>query len=149
MAVGLERAHPQFLGQGEGLAVGGCGWLTLRGIAMRRNVAEEAQGIRLVAPLPALMGECQRTFGQGMRLVQTASQQMRLPKGEVTERLKEDHVHGRALFHRLREQWHGVAEAPAQSIRHPQGHSYPWEIGWEVRLVTEAHGPFKLEECSG
>ena len=60
MAVGLERAHAEFLGQGEGLLVVGFGRLDLRGLALRRNVAEEAQGIRLVAPFLVLTGERQR-----------------------------------------------------------------------------------------
>jgi hypothetical protein len=48
--VGLEGAHTERLGQGEGLAVASVGLCDFRGITMRRNVAEQAQGIRLVAP---------------------------------------------------------------------------------------------------
>ena len=88
VAVGLERAHAEFLGQGEGLAVVGFGLLDLRRLAPRRNVAEEAQGIRLVATFLVLTGERQRPLGEGVRLLQVASQQLRLPQGETTERLK-------------------------------------------------------------
>src|SRR4029450_2336362 len=56
VAVGLEGAHAEFLGQGEGLAVVGFGWLTLWGIAMRCNVAKEVQGICLVATFLVLAG---------------------------------------------------------------------------------------------
>jgi hypothetical protein len=49
VAVGLGWAHPQLLGEGEGLAVGGFGELNLRGIALRVDVAEEAQDLCLVA----------------------------------------------------------------------------------------------------
>jgi hypothetical protein len=49
MAVGLERAHADRLGQGEGLAVVALGRLDLRGAAVRGDVAEEPQGIRLIA----------------------------------------------------------------------------------------------------
>ena len=42
VAVGLERAHAQLLGQGEGLAVVGFGQLGLWGLALHRNVAKEA-----------------------------------------------------------------------------------------------------------
>ena len=86
MAVGLERAHAEFVGQGEGLLVVGFGLLDLRGIAPRRNLAEEAQGIRLVAPFLVLTGMRQRPLGEGVRLLQAASQQMRLTQGETTER---------------------------------------------------------------
>ena len=85
--MGLERAHAELLGQGQGLAVVGFGWLDLRRLAPRRNVAEEAQGIRLVAAFLVLTGERQRTLGEGVRLLQAAGQQLRLPQGETTERL--------------------------------------------------------------
>ena len=87
MAVGLERAHAEFVGQGEGLAVVGFGLLALRGLTLRRNVAEEAQGIRLVAAFLVRTGERQRPLGEGVRLLQAAGQQMRLPQREMTERL--------------------------------------------------------------
>ena len=57
VAVRQEGAHPQFLGQGEGLLVVGLGQRALRGLAMSRNVAEEAEGIRLVAMFLVRTGE--------------------------------------------------------------------------------------------
>jgi hypothetical protein len=42
VAVGLERAHPQFLGQGEGLAVMGFGLSALRRLVPCRNLTKEA-----------------------------------------------------------------------------------------------------------
>ena len=86
MAVGLERAHAEFLGQGQGLAVVGFGLLDLGRIALRRDLAEEAQGIRLVAPSCAT-GMRQRLLGEGLCLLQAAGQQLRLPQGETTEYL--------------------------------------------------------------
>src|SRR2546425_4212694 len=47
--VGLERAHAEFIGQSEGLLTVGYGGVALPGVAQRRDVAEEAQGIGLVA----------------------------------------------------------------------------------------------------
>jgi hypothetical protein len=49
VAMRLQRTHPQGLGQG--LAVMGGGLRDLRRLAPCRNVAEEAQGIRLTATL--------------------------------------------------------------------------------------------------
>ena len=83
----MERAHAELVGQGEGLLVVVFGRVALRRLTPRRNVAEEAQGIRLVAPFLVLMGERQRTLGEGVRLLQAAGQQLRLPQGEATERL--------------------------------------------------------------
>ena len=95
---------------------------------MRGDLAEEAQGIRLVATFLVLTGERQRTLGEGVRLLQAAGQQMRLPQGEMTERLIGYHFRCNGLFHRLREQRHGVGDAPGQGIRRPQGRSHPGEI---------------------
>ena len=54
---------------------------------MRGDLAEEAEGIRLIAAFLVLTGERQRTLGEGVRLLQAASQHLRLPQGETTERL--------------------------------------------------------------
>src|SRR4029450_1224528 len=75
MAVGLERAHPQFLGQSEGLAVMGCGLGDVRGRAMRGDVAEQAQGLGLVAAFLVFTCKCQRALGKGVRLLQAAGPQ--------------------------------------------------------------------------
>jgi hypothetical protein len=79
----------------------GFGWLNLRGLAPCRNVAEEAQSIRFVAPFPVLAGMRQRTLGEGLRLVQAASQHLCFPQGESTERLVVYSSHRGALLHRL------------------------------------------------
>ena len=63
MAVRLERAHAKFLGQGECLTVMSDGLLALRRLASRRNVAEEAQGIRLMTPFLVPTGERQCALG--------------------------------------------------------------------------------------
>ena len=87
VAVRHERAHAKFFGQGAGLLVMGCGVCNCRRLPLRRNVAEEAQSIRLVAALLVLAGLRQRPFGEGVCLLQVASQQLRLPQGETTEQL--------------------------------------------------------------
>jgi hypothetical protein len=67
VAMGLERPHPQLLGQGEGLAVLSFGLIAFRRLTLQRNLAEEAQGIRLVAAFVALTGERQRAISEGRR----------------------------------------------------------------------------------
>src|SRR4029453_7908227 len=108
VAVRLEWAHAKFLGQGEGLAVVGYGGVALGGIALCRNVTEEAQGIRLVPPLLVLASERQRVLGKGMRLLQATTQHLRLPQEATTEPLSAFHFCCNGSFHRLREQRHGV-----------------------------------------
>jgi hypothetical protein len=68
VAVGLERAHAEVVGQGEGLAVIVFGLLARQRLAPRRNRAEEAQSICLVAPFLVRTGMRQRTLGQGVCL---------------------------------------------------------------------------------
>ena len=60
MAVGLERAHAEFLGQGEGLLVMGFGLLDLRRVTRAPQSRQEAQGIRLVARVPCAAGQVER-----------------------------------------------------------------------------------------
>ena len=72
MAVGLERTHAEFLGQGKGLAVMGGGLVDVRGSAMCGDLTEEPQGIRLVAAFLMRTGKGQRLLGEGMRLLQVA-----------------------------------------------------------------------------
>src|SRR6267378_5720393 len=78
VAVGLEGAHAQLLGQSEGLVVVHFGLRTLQGLAPRRDLAKEAQGIRLVDTLLVFTGECQGALGEGVCLLQAARQHLRL-----------------------------------------------------------------------
>jgi hypothetical protein len=113
VAVGLERPHPQLLGQSKGLAIVGFGLIILRRLAPRRNVAEEAQGIGLVAAFLALTGKRERPLDQGVRLPQAARQHLRLSQGETTGRLSVYYFHCNRPFQRSREQRPGVGDAPA------------------------------------
>ena len=118
MAVRLERAHAQFLGQGEGLLVGGVGLFNLWRLVTRRNVAEEAQGIRLVAAFLMFAGERQRPLGERHASSTRLGSHQRLPQGETTECLIDDRCNG--LFHGLREQRHGVGDAPGEEYAAPK-----------------------------
>jgi hypothetical protein len=62
VAVGLQRAHAEFLGQGEALAVGLLSWLDLWRIAARADLAEEPKGPCLRATFLAVTGERQGTL---------------------------------------------------------------------------------------
>jgi hypothetical protein len=74
VAVGREGAHAKLVGQGEGLLVAGLGLFGFGGVAPRRDVAEQAQGVCLVAPFLVLLGERQGALGEDMRFLQAASQ---------------------------------------------------------------------------
>src|SRR5262249_9387131 len=79
VAVGLERAHAEFGGQGEGLLVVISGLRDLRSIATSGDLPKEAQGIRLVAAFLVRTGMRQRPLSEGVRLLQATGQQLRLP----------------------------------------------------------------------
>ena len=147
MAVGRERAHAKLVGQGEGLLVAGSGLFGFWGVAPRRNVAKEPQGVCLVAPFLVLLGERQGVLGEGVRFLQVASQHLRLPQGETTEGLVVCPFCRNALLHRLCEQRHGVGDTPDQGVRFTQSYSHPGEPGREVRVLTDAHSPFEPGEC--
>ena len=82
--MGHERAHAEFVGQGEGLLVVGCGQTDLRRIAPYGDLTEEPQRIRLVAQLLMRTGECQRLLGESLRLLQATGQQLRFSPGDDT-----------------------------------------------------------------
>src|SRR5262249_11515214 len=124
VTMGLERAHTQCLGQGQGLPVVGCGRLDMRRLAPRRNLAEEAQGIRLESPMLVRTGECQGPLSEGVTLFEAAGQHLRFPQAEKTRRLTTDTSQGTPLFYRLREERYGVSDPPGQRIRRTQGPSY-------------------------
>ena len=96
-----------------------------------------------MAAFLVLTGECQGALGQGIRLLQATSQELRLSQGEKTERLEVYSFRHSALFHRLREQWHGVGDTPSQGIRRTQEPSHQGEPNRDVRILTDAHGPFE------
>ena len=49
VTMGLQRAHAEFVGQGKGLLVMSCRLLDVQGIATPGDLAEETEGVRLVA----------------------------------------------------------------------------------------------------
>ena len=58
----------------------GLGLLEIRRLAPCCDLAEEAQGICLVAPFLGLTSERQRSLSQGLRLLHAAGQQLCLPQ---------------------------------------------------------------------
>ena len=118
VAVGRERAHAQFSLRGRGPA--GSRFRparTLRRLAMRGDLAEEAQGIGLVAMFLVRRASVSACSARVLRLLQTASQHLRLPQGATTERLNLYYSRCHGMLHRLREQRHRVGDTPGQGVR--------------------------------
>ena len=85
MAVRLEWAHAEFLGQGQGLAVGGFGRRHVRRVTMHGNLTEEPQGPRLLAPPVVLPGVREHPLCQPVGLLHTPRAEISLPTGDRTE----------------------------------------------------------------
>jgi hypothetical protein len=83
VAVGQEWTHPQFVSQDESLAVEGFGLLDCGGSTMCSNLAEEAQGIRLVATFLVRLGMRQRSFGKSMRLLRRPASRCASPREKL------------------------------------------------------------------
>src|SRR5262249_23871791 len=87
MTVRLEWAHAQFFGEGERRAVMGGSLVHIRGSAMRRNLAAQVQGIRLLPACMVLTGKQQRALRKGVYLYEVVRQRLHLLEGETPERL--------------------------------------------------------------
>ncbi len=60
VTVGVERVHAECIGEREGLVAMDFRWLARRRLAPHSDLAEEVQGIRLIAPFLMRTGERQR-----------------------------------------------------------------------------------------
>jgi hypothetical protein len=78
VTVGLERAHAKLVSQREGLPVVDCGLLDLWGIAIHGDLANEPQGLCLVALLMMVAGVGQGALRQLTRFRHATHQQIRL-----------------------------------------------------------------------
>ena len=114
VAVRLERAHAQRLGQGQGLTVGGFGRLDLRGLAMRVDLAEEPQGPGLLTLLRVRAAELQAPHRDGLRLVEAAEAQIRLTQPDTDAATHDVRCLRRDTLLQHRQ---GVGHPPSQHIR--------------------------------
>ena len=104
-----------------GRGPGGSGLRPTRASGGSRCAAISPRRWRAYASVAAFLvrtGERQSPLGQGLRVLQAASQQMRLPPGGDPERLKACH-HCASVPSPAPEQRHGVGDAPAQGHRPP------------------------------
>ena len=148
VAVRLERAHAQFLGQGEGLLVVRLWPARPPGGAPRRNVAEEAQGIRLVATFLALTG--MRACARRGRAPPPDRQPASAPPPGRDDRTPEIYsCHGHGLFHACVSSGTASATRPLRVYAAPNGGGELGKRCWKVYVLTDAHSPFEQGECSG
>ena len=85
VAVGDEGAHPELLGERERVTVVAVS--VLRGIAAGGDLAEEAEGPRLVGALTALAGKGQGSPGEFESVLEPVGEDVRLAQIHQEERL--------------------------------------------------------------
>jgi hypothetical protein len=115
VAVGLERAHAQLIGQGQGLPVVGFGLFGVRQLAMHRDVAEEPQGVGFVAPFFMGPGELKGALRLGASFVQPAGEQIRLAQPDHPKRMVEHVTHGDAMLAACSSNGRASAVRPARA----------------------------------
>src|SRR5262245_62125707 len=101
VAVGLERAHTQLLGECKGLPVIGFSLWGLRRRVLGCDLTKEPQGVSFVALCLMPPGELQGMLCLGIRFVQPAGQQIHFTQPDRPERLVEHEMHRDGLCDRL------------------------------------------------
>src|ERR1700722_10997430 len=114
VAVGSKRAHPEFVGECECLAVMTVG--EFRGIATGGDFSEEPEGPRLVTASTALAGK-----GEGSRrdfeiVVEPAGELVRLTQIREEARLVGSVPHGRADTHSMLQQRDALGNPPRERV---------------------------------
>ena len=109
MAVGLERAHPECVGQGKGLAVVGLGALNLYGMTLHRDFPQEPEGVHLVTTVFEGTGEHQGTHRKLLSVLSTAGQEIRCTQMRQRGRIVRL---GGILLHGLLQQRQRFGKAP-------------------------------------
>src|SRR5439155_23315893 len=78
VAVGDERAHAQFTGEGKGFPEGGFSFFDSRRIAMRRDLAQNLQSQRLLRPSLVVTGELEGLDAEPDRVLRSIRQAVSL-----------------------------------------------------------------------
>ena len=141
--MGLERAHAQLLGQGQGLTVRDFGLLDIRRIVMRSDLAEESVDPRLVSPFFVRSGEIEGTLRAPDCIIRSLGEFICLTEPGDLERMPAQDSHGSGLFHRLFQERYGIGNASGQGIRSAQRRRDHREPVWVVPGLEEGEGPFE------
>src|SRR5215510_8887348 len=111
MAMGQERAHAEFVGQGHSLTVIVCSRLGYQRITLRSDVAEEPEGPCLMSPFLVLTADLESALGQCERLVHASGQHRGLALPGEGECMEAHASHGGGPLHGLLQQWHSFGDS--------------------------------------
>jgi hypothetical protein len=116
VAVRLQRVHIKFVGQGKSLAVASVGLFDFWEMALRRDLAEEAQCPRLVAALLMLAADFNRMPGLVQGVFKPSGSQVRFAQRDNAKHMVRDDPHGGGLLHHLFQQRQGLGHTSGQDI---------------------------------
>ena len=137
VAVGQERTHAQLLSQSDGLAVVVFGWLDLWGITMRGDVAQEAQGVRLVAAF--LLGVRARSRARPARSPASSRRPAsRYPSLSAATRSDWSCHKLSGLLHACSSSGRASAMRPSRAYARPRGEASAGKIEWPGPRLVDA-----------
>src|SRR5713226_4624786 len=93
MAVGVEGAHPQLLGEHERLSIGCLRLLHVWKSSLRGDLPGQAKRIRLTPALLSLPGELEGVARRACRVVYAAGQEVRFPEPRDQNRVLPHPIH--------------------------------------------------------
>ena len=139
VAVRLQRAHTEFLGQGEGLLVVRCGGRDVRWFTVHGNLTEEPQCPCLPASPFAVAGVREGALGQPVGFLHASSTEIGLPTGEGTDE--------RCRFPtNLPQHGEGVRHSSREGVGQREPRAGEAVIVWHVRVLTQGHRPFEQRD---
>ena len=116
--VGDERAHPEFLGERERVAVVSLSFL--RGIAAGRDLPKEPESPCLPAALTTLTGKGQGSPSECESVLEPVGEHVRLAQVHQEERLVSSVSHRFIGAQRLLQQRDALSNSPQERVRVPQ-----------------------------
>ena len=125
-----------------GLGVG-CGQYALRRVTLRRNVTEEAEGVRLVSTLLVILGEAEGLLGTCERLLGAAGQEI----GPAQMHQVEGMAAPSSLRDGLLQQRQGLGNPPSQGIGGAQGSPHLGKQGRNIPGLAEFKALFEHRDA--
>src|SRR5262249_34433358 len=119
VAVGLERTHAARVGERERITV--VALRVLRGIAAGADLAEEMQGPRLVAALPALAGHGQGPLGGRESVLEPGGEDVGVAQVHLEQRMEGSDSHGLNGAPRVLQQREALNDPPRERVGVAQG----------------------------
>src|SRR5262245_32072926 len=143
LAVGNEGAHAEVLGQRVSLPVVTFGPRHVARPLVQGNLAEEAQGPRLVPTLTALAGHAQGSPGELESVIEPVGEDVRFAQMHEERRLERAESDGLDGLQATLQQRDALGNTPRERIRVAQGPSVLREVKGQVPLTGHGDPAFE------